>query len=400
MIKQLEKRFVMTTMLALVMLLTGLIATINTVNAITISSETDEVLEYISKGEYASNYMTTPPRVRLKARRAAYFIVYVNADEEIVACDTSRIADVTQQQAVSISESVVKLERLHGKTDNYKFKKATHTGNYISAYYFLDISEEQGSVKRVIALSIMICILCLIIMLVPVVFISKKAITPIAENIEKQKRFVTDAGHELKTPLAVILSNTEALELTVGESKYSKNIRTQVIRLNSLMQNLLTLSKSEEVINSCKKEQLDISELAKKTVGMFKESMELKKLTYQCEIDAEVKIEGNREMLTNLFSILADNAVQYSTEGSFIAVQLVKKGKGMEFHIANKCDKLPECDASKLFERFYREDKARTQKKGGSGIGLSAAKSIVTAHGGKIKAEYFPDDVIMFTVVI
>ena len=196
------------------------------------------------------------------------------------------------------------------------------------------------------------------------------------------------------------MANTEAMELSVGENKYSKNIRTQITRLNSLMQNLLTLSKSDEMYGDYKNEEFCISDLAVKTVSMFSEAMELKKLKYSFDIIPDIRITSNKEMLSNVISILTDNAVQYAKEEGFVSVKLIKKDKTTELSISNNCESLPQCEAEKLFDRFYREDKARTQKNGGSGIGLSAAQSIVNSLGGEIKAEYLPENVIKFTVVI
>ena len=398
MIKRLEKRFVLTVMLSLVILLTGLLGTINVVNAVVTSKQTDDILEVVSVGEYASDFSRNQFFDRRQA--AVYFTVYVNANGSIVACDTSKISTLSQSEAIEIAQGIVKSGKEQGKTGSFKYKKSEKAGNFMYAYYFLDVTMQRAAVWTVAILSLAIGILCILLMIYPVLIISKKAIRPIAENIEKQKQFVTDAGHELKTPLAIIMSNTEAMELRTGENKYSKNIRTQVVRLNSLMQNLLTLSKSDEMSDSLSKSEFCISDVANKTINMFSEAMELKRLTYQCEIGADIKATANKEMITNLFSILADNAVQYAADGGFVAVQLIKNGKNTEFRIANNCLSLPQCDADKLFDRFYRDDKARTQKKGGSGIGLSAAKSIADAHGGKIKAEYFPDNVIMFTVIL
>jgi len=210
-------------------------------------------------------------------------------------------------------------------------------------------------------------------MLILVIFLSKKAIKPIAENIERQKQFVTDAGHEIKTPLAIILANTDALELHNGENKWSKNIRAQTIRLSGLMQNLLTLAKIDESNIDATKESFSLNEIIDRTSDMFQEMLIPKNLILQKYYSADVIICANKELITRLVSILLDNAVKYSPCDSIIQIELYKNDKTINLVVANKCDSLPDCPPEKLFDRFYRGDSARTQKGGGYGIGLSAA---------------------------
>lgn len=235
-------------------------------------------------------------------------------------------------------------------------------------------------------------------MLLLVIALSKRAIRPIAENLAKQKQFVTAAGHEIKTPLAIILANTEAMELHNGESKWSKNIRKQTERLSGLMKNLLTLARMEEGTAPVVMADLDMSKLTKEVADSFAESAKLKQIKLQAKIASDIKLYANREEMTQLLAILLDNAVKYSVEQADIVLTLAKRGKEVMLSCENTCEKLPDVEVDRLFDRFYRSDAARTQKSGGYGIGLSVARAIVQNHKGEITAEYKDGNRIVFKV--
>jgi len=253
---------------------------------------------------------------------------------------------------------------------------------------------------RLLLLSSLIGLTCWLCMFLLVFLLSGRAIRPIAANLERQKQFVTDAGHEIKTPLAIIAANTEAMELHNGESKWSRNIREQVTRLNGLMQNLLTLAKLDEsnVALSC--EPISLSALTEEGSDVFREAMELKHLQVERHIQPDLTVSANRDLMSRLISILLDNALKYTPIGGSVVIELFRADKTIQLIVANECEKLPDCPAEKLFDRFYRADSARTQKNGGYGIGLSAARSIAEAHGGTISALYRDDHTIAFIVTM
>ena len=407
MIKLLQRKFVFAAMIAVSILLIASLGTINLENTIMTSNQTDNLLDEIITGEL--NQSSQPPNapnninpgsglMRFSERNmsSVFFVARVNNSGEVVQLDISRITTMTEDEAENITLQAIELSENSGKISGFKY---TNMNDGIGkVYVFLDVSYQTYSVLTVLFLSVLIGLICWVLMLILVIFLSKKAIKPIAENIERQKQFVTDAGHEIKTPLAIILANTDALELHNGENKWSKNIRAQTIRLSGLMQNLLTLAKIDESNIDATKESFSLNEIIDRTSDMFQEMLIPKNLILQKYYSADVIICANKELITRFVSILLDNAVKYSPCDSIIQIELYKNDKTINLVVANKCDSLPDCPPEKLFDRFYRGDSARTQKGGGYGIGLSAAHSIAEIHGGSIKASYGNDNTIIFTV--
>ena len=173
------------------------------------------------------------------------------------------------------------------------------------------------------------------------------------------------------------------------------------MRLSGLMQNLLTLAKMEEMGGEKEKfpyTDFSLSQLLTETLQPYYESAALKNIEIHEEIAAGVDVHASRENLIQLLSILFDNAVKYASEGGYIDVSLKKSGRELVLQVKNTCEKLPEVEPEKLFERFYRGDAARPQKSGGYGIGLSAARAIALTHGGTLGASYEKDDIICFTL--
>jgi len=248
MIKALQKKFVFTAMLAVSILLLILLGTINILNIVMVRTETNKTLAMISEADGNFDRIQPPPnptppsdfRIKPKDERdkflsSNFFIVRLNASGQIVFTDVSRTSLVNETSAEELALRVFEKGTGSGKIGKYRYRISTSRLGNETVIIFLDASEETLSYIRVLLLSGGIGVVCWILMLLMVVFLSKKAILPIAENIEKQKQFVTNAGHEIKTPLAIILSNTEAMELYLGENKWSRNIREQTVRLNGLM---------------------------------------------------------------------------------------------------------------------------------------------------------------------
>lgn len=410
MIKTLQKKFVITAMTAITVLVLLMLGAINIVNIVIVDRDMDQTLSMISENEsgYGEKHIrpeeTPPPSSFDKPKNeqdimmtSTFFLVRFDENGSIISADISRTATVTEEEAKETASKVYQKSNTVGKSGKYRYQiqDSRDCGKII---VFLDTSAEIFSYLRVLLLSVFIGLICWLFMLLFVILLSKKAIRPIAENIEKQKQFVTNAGHEIKTPLAIILANTDAMELYNGENKWSKNIREQITRLNGLMKNLLMLARTDEGMTEQSVSDFSLSELLSESVGFFTSSAELKQISLETEIQPNISICADKEHITQLISILLDNAVKYTNDNGQIIVRLHKNQKRTKLQIENTCAALPAVAPNKLFDRFYRANEARTQKSGGYGIGLSVAKSIANANKGSISAEYREANRIVFTI--
>ncbi len=413
MTRTLQKKFITTAMLAITVLILVLLGAINGIYCWISGQQMERMLGMLADNGGAPSMqreMTEkemPQRGRPgfldqpidedTAMSARYFMVRYNSDGEVVQTDISKIASVTEEEAGKMADKARENGDTEGRTEQFRYKITESRDGKGSVVIFLDTSSQMHSILMVLGISIFIGMLCWSLMLVLVILLSKKAILPIAENIEKQKQFVTDAGHEIKTPLAIIMANTDAMELHNGENKWSRNIREQTIRLNGLMQNLLALAKMDEGGVKLPSSDILLSSLLEEILPSFYEPASLKEIIIQENIQPDIIVHGNRDNMIRLITILMDNAVKYTSRKGNIKVYLERKENTVALNIKNTCDTLPEVEPEKLFDRFYRGDSARTQKSGGYGIGLSVARAITESQKGSITASY-EEKQIIFTV--
>ena len=330
------------------------------------------------------------------AMSVRYFIVTYNSDNTIGSTNTDRIYSVSDEEARGYGLKASQRGKQSGIIEDFFYYIAEKEDGKTAA--FIDISSQISGVLSVIVISLIIAAAAWVLMFIFVSALSRRAIAPIAENIVRQKQFVTNAGHELKTPLAIIMTNTEALELFNGESKWTRNIKAQTKRLSVLMQNLLTLSRMDEADLKLPMQDFDLGELIKESTAPFEEPALEKKIGFVVEAP-EIAVNANRDTMGQLIGILMDNAVKYTPEGGEIRVTAFTDGKYAVLRQTNTIDPDDvEENPERLFDRFYRRDEARTQKKGGYGIGLSAARAIATANKAQISISYNGQESIVFDV--
>ena len=299
--------------------------------------------------------------------------------------DDSLIADQDALQ-IKVIEALGK-GKSSGFIGSYRFLKVeTDVGNLI---LFLNCQRELDSYESFVKNSVLISIGVIISVLVLIILVSKRVIAPIQETYLKQKQFITGASHELKTPLAIISSNADVLEMMNGDSKWTTNIHNQVDRLTSLVNSLVVFSRMEEK-DTVERTNFDLTETLKSRIEDFNELANFQKKYIVTDIDENLNYYGEKESIIQLMDILLENAIKYAPEDSNIWVKLNKNRKYATLKVSNKAN-VVKGDLSKVFDRFYRLDESRNSSIKGYGIGLSMAQLIAEKHKETIQA-YAPED--------
>ncbi len=414
MIKSLQKRFVLTAMTAITLLIVILLTAINVSNIVISKTDSEKTLSVLAQNSLFINTGSGLPIDKpgfqnnlndgffdgneIRFMNLPHFTVKADLNNNIIFTDISRIASVDVETAENLAKQVIEQGQPSGKIEKYRYLILEHPAFSEISITFLDTTNEIYSYIRVLLLSGFLGFICWGFMLFVVIALSKRAITPIAENIEKQKEFITNAGHEIKTPLAIIRSNAEAMELIEGENKWIKNIKEQTVRLDGLVKGMLFLAKSDENAIKISRTEFSLSELAENSIAAFNESFIGKNISLKKDIEKDLLVLADKDQIIQLFSIFLDNALKYTNENGFVTVNLKKYQSKTILTFLNSCENLPNIKPEQLFERFYRGDKSRNQK-GGYGIGLSMAKTIADVNNLKISAEFKNEKTILFTIV-
>jgi two-component system sensor histidine kinase CiaH len=411
MIKKLQRKFIMITMGTLILVMLVLVGSINAINIYQMEHRVNGAIKILSEnqGKFPKFEKDNPPKMKPQFGfqmneetqfETRYFIVKINEDSSIREIDTSHSA-VTSEDAANYAHEIISEGKHSGYEDNYKY--AVVDEPYGKMLVFLDCRSQITTATIFLFTSVVVALATLLLLFIPVSIFSKIAIKPIVDSIEKQKLFITDAGHEIKTPLAIISANADVLELMNGKNEWITSIRNQTMRLDKLVKNLLTLSKIDEGNIKMAFTEFDLSEVVYDTASSFEAIAEAKNKKFYMDICPSLKIYGDEGSIWQLVSTLVDNALKYSNEEGTIKISLHPSKKGVKLEVFNTTDLIEDYskeNLNKLFHRFYREDSSRSRDTGGYGIGLSIAKSIVEAHHGKISVRSEDGASICFTVRI
>lgn len=404
MLKTLRRKFVVTAMAAVTVLFLVLLGGINVVNWWLNSRDTDMMLLALSEGEgiirpdRGGDGLFHPPLDGDAAISAVYFAVRLDSEGEAIYTDVSRISSVTEEEAAEYAEAAAASGQTKGREGRFKYRVTTSRNGRGSVAVFLDVSGDIRSMLIVAVLSLLAGAACWIAALLVVMLLSKRAISPIAESMKRQKQFITDAGHEIKTPLAIIRANADALELHQGESRWSRNIQRQTERMDELMKRLLTLARLDEGGAAAPVEtEFSVSGLIEEAAAQFREPAEAAGLGLSSDIAPDLLMRGVPEAVTELAGILLDNAVKYSETGSRISLSLRREGGNIMLRVRNRCSE-PPSEPERLFDRFYRGDAARTQSTGGSGLGLSIARALAESLDAELTVQRLDETDLEFAV--
>lgn len=406
MIHKLQRKFIAIAMVSVSLVMLVLGVSINVINFISTNNDLNDRLEMIFENEGSMPQFSAPgkpgqtrgPHFTAETPFSTrYFVLRYTQSGKLLNANMKNIAAVTEEDA----ETYLAIASEHGEgigySGSYKFYVAT-TGDKHYMAIFLDCYDELRTLQSFAAVSLLVVFACVVLVFILVVLLSRRAIAPTIQTMEKQKQFITDASHELKTPLTVINTSLKVLEMDTGKSKWIDKIQGQTDKLSRLVNGLVTLSRLDEEHPPLQISDFDISAAVTEVAESFRDHAAAHGHLLTLQIPPELSYEGDESALRQLVSILLDNAIKYSDAGGEITLELHKEKKRLLLRTSNPCAAITPEEAEKLFDRFYRPDKSRSNQTGGFGIGLSIAKSIAEAHGGIIKAECSAYGVIQFAV--
>ena len=331
---------------------------------------------------------------------ARFFSVSVSDAGEISLNDIAREAEYSSEELLAIAKQAMQGGRTGGFAGDYLFSTAQGEDGRRFAV-FLNCETKLNAVRRLAVISAGAWLLGVLLAWALVAKSSNRAIQPLIENAVRQKQFITDAGHELKTPLTVISANMDVLQLETGENEWIRSTQKQVAGLRGLVNELIYLSRLDEEDSRLQMVELDLEKLARETAEPFAAMAEFSGKSLSIAVEGRTAVRGDGPALSRMLSVLCDNAVKYAPEGD--SIQLALRGDGrrviltLENGLAAPMD--PEV-LRHLFDRFYRADASRSKQSGGYGIGLSIAQAVAEKHGGSIAVRQAEGPRLRFTVTL
>lgn len=409
MLKKMRRRFIAAAMCSVFVMLGVLAAVINIWNAVVTTQRLDRTLESVFLFEQAPREKP-PERFELpEGGRGEGFLPEMEYttrffstryDKKGERCGVSVrfIASVSEAEAAEYADAVMAEGSEAGYYGDYRYR-VYDTGDG-SMVIFLHAGMERRSVRTLRLISCAVAAAALLAVWLLLLPLSKRALMPYIRNMEQQKRFITDAGHEIKTPLTSIAASRDVIAMEHGEDEWTRNIKKQTDRLSKLVKEMVMLSRFDEAQPLPQKAEFSLSDVAWEVAEPFASMAKAKGKHFEQDISDEVKVYGDRETVSHMLSILLENAVRYSDEGGQIRFTVSKKRGKAVITVWNTCCLAETSGLERLFDRFYRPDESRSGDTGGSGIGLSIAQAAARAHGGSITVKSGDGKSICFTVVI
>lgn len=393
--KKLQRKFVLTVLGVMATLLTVLFLALNLGNAIRIRQVVKNRISLIEEqnGE-VEDVSRTVKKAGITAEFAfevRYFTVLYDVNDNLMEVNVNHIAQFDTEMAVDYAQEyaapgmtnvVVAIDKSY-----YDIRRVVLSDG-TDLVIFLDCTQELTGARYLAQISLGILIVALFIVWITSLLISGKVVEPIVEAVEKQKMFITNAGHELKTPLAVISANTEVLEMAQGENEWTKSTMNQVKRLSRLVNNLITMARMEEDGENLTITDVNVSDMARETADSFEAVMKQAGKQFTHAITENLVVKTDASLVQELMNILLDNATKYCDDGGTVQLSVMKEKRSVDIIVSNDYKDGKDVDYGKFFDRFYRADTSHNSKKSGFGIGLSMARQIVGVLKGRIRAEW------------
>ena len=410
MIKKLQTKFIRIAVISLTVAMVLVVGIVNIANWISVRNELSDTLnllteseafpmpEFRTEGEPSSE--NNEPGTEEQARRrfnpsrhvrnmmseSSWFSGLLAEDGGVDKVLMDRMENLSEEDAKELIREAAAQGRTEGMIRDYLYKiRETMNGN--REVVMLSCETRLTAVRTIVLISAIACAGGILLAWALVTLFSRKAVDPIIRNIEQQKQFITNASHELKTPLTVIATNMELLQMETDDNPWVRSTLKQTATLRKLVDELVYLSRMEEERPVLEIETLDPGKLLEETAEPFVAMAEYSGRDMTVTAEKDLQMSGDRASIQRLMSTLLDNAVKYASDGP-ICAEIRGEGKNIILEVSNPVEEpLTKQQCEQLFDRFYRMDKSRSkEKKSGFGIGLAIASAIAEKHGGRISA--------------
>ncbi|SHH42010.1 His Kinase A (phospho-acceptor) domain-containing protein [Anaerosphaera aminiphila DSM 21120] len=417
MIKRLKYKFIAIIMGVLSIVFIAIFIALNVFMQVKSSEQTGKLLELIAEEDgveflhefRAENFKDNRPPPNSQddknpydlppaARAARFFYVKTDKSGNIIDSHLDMIDGLLSEDSITYVKSALEKNKSESTIDNFQY--LIEDKDYGKIIVFAEKSIESQLLNQLIDISLYVAAFSSVILLVVSIFLSNWAVEPVKIAFDKQRQFVSDASHELKTPLTIISTNVDVLENEIGQNKRLKDIRGQTYRMNILIKDLLSLAKTDEGKTDVEFKEFNISKSILNTALEFESRAYEEEKQLEIDVEPNIFYNGNENQIKQLASILIDNAIKHSKSNGEIKVSFKKVGSKIHLSVYNTGIGIPESERAKVFERFYRSDNSRSRDTGGYGLGLSIAKSIVDTHKGKISISGSEENWIEFNVTL
>ena len=412
MIYRLQRKFILISTVAVLSVIALVFGVILVLNISSMNRNMDILADRVSegRGRFPGSFgeMLLPDKIPPKNEQnfdfitpetpfsTRHFTVFFDKKGKVDQTFTESIYAIDEDTAIEYAEKVMDSGEERGWISNYRYKVFSTEMGY--GVVFVDGSMSRSSLMQSMTIAGLVLLGCAALVLILIFLLSKKAVKPIAESYEKQKQFVTDANHELKTPLTLILANLDIAEAELGKNDWLDDIRSEGHRMTELVNQLVALSRMDEEGQPMNMTVVSFGELVADTVSEFEPLAKDRGKMLTTSVDKAITYLGDEALLHRLVGILMDNAIKYCDQDGRISVTL-RRGRRVVLTVENTYSAIGEIELHRLFDRFYRADKAR-KFTGGYGVGLSMAKAIVEKHKGEITAYKKDSTHIGFKVVL
>lgn len=407
MLKKIQRRFILAAMAAFGVVMLVLIVGINGANYYRTTSMQDHQAEGLLEHERRvfEQPRTPPPPIKEipgggpeAEFTTRFFAVHCDRDGIIKAMSRDYISSVDDKAAREYTQAVLSKGKERGYYGDYRYLVREDASGVI--VLFLNVAVPLQFMRSLLLVSLVIGCVSLFLVFVLVVLFSRRAIRPYVQNMERQKRFITDAGHELKTPITSIATSADISAMEHEGDEWIANIQKQTARLANLVGELVALSRLDEEMPFPEKSRFSLSEATWETTEPFAVLAKANGKTYSQKIEENLTLFGDRNSIQQMISILLDNAVRYSDKEGVIRLDIYRRRGRICVEVFNTCNLADISDLDRMFDRFYRMDESRSKLTGGTGIGLSMVKAIVEAHGGRVRVKSPDGKTICFRIVL